>query len=152
MIFPEVKSESWRKRATDAIKGVAKGVGGALKGAWKRLFKGQPDKSDVDNIVDKIIMTPLSHSEGQQMSLGFYLASHEEKLKGLDFSKVNFNKLVNNIYHIYEQLYTQKVCCDNRKEDRDWMAPGVAMVWCVSIVLVHVWLFVLFCLFCCYRG
>ena len=122
MIFSEeVKPESWIQKKVNVLK---------VPFRWiANKFKSQPDKSDVDKI-----MTPLNHSEAQEKSLAFYLASQEDKLKGLDLAGLNFRLLVNNIYHIYEQLYAQKVCCDHLK-DEDWNAPGVAKVYIIRIII-----------------
>ena len=117
MIFPEVKSESFRKSFI-----------GGIKSGWSQftqLFWRQPEKSGQEEVKDSDIeklAKPLAHEEAQARCLDMFSVTHRKKMISLDLSKLNFVILVNNISHIHEQLNRQRLCMDNARSNKERIA------------------------------
>ena len=128
MIFPEVKSESWRKTATDAFKR----IGSTLSQVYQ-FFRRQPEKTERDEVKDSDIeklSKPLPHEDAQAKCLDFFSSTHQQKLKKLDHSK--FVMVVNNFSLIYDQLNRQRLCMGNARSDNERIArylPKVCMLY-----------------------
>ena len=73
------------------------------------------------------VVHPLSHSVGQERALWFYLTPREHMLADLELAKITFSKATNNIFHVYDQLYIQKVCLDD-SQSAPWKADTLPKV------------------------
>ena len=129
MIFPEVKSESFRKSFI-----------GGIKSGWSQftqLFWRQPEKSGQEEVKDSDIeklAKPLAHEEAQARCLDMFSVTHRKKMISLDLSKLNFVILVNNISHIHEQLNRQRLCMDNARSNKERIARLLPKV-CIMCVM-----------------
>ena len=78
--------------------------------------------------------TKLNRKEAQENSLSFFLTEHRStllKFASFAASDFNFAKLVDDIYHIYQQLCNQKTCnYKNHKElyTSPWASPTLTNV------------------------
>lgn len=107
MAFPEEQPKS-----------IFKWIGDAAATAAKKLFSRQ-DGSDV---------SIPSHDLAQRQCLVFFLESYKNVLQNLEFKKVPFIKLVNDICIIFQQLRIQQLCQQNSRSDEKRIADGLPKV------------------------
>lgn len=121
LIFPEAKSETLIKTFSSAVKKVAKGAKDALV-QWLTSTKSDEPSATDDEFKPHIFSSPISHEKGQEQAFLLFITTHDTKLNSLDFSKTNYIKFVNNVNHVFEQCYRQKLCFHDRKIDEERIA------------------------------
>ena len=112
MIFPEEQPESIFKKIGNKMKSV------------KDYFMGS--SSTEANV------KPLPYLLSQEECLHFFLQEKKPLLSQMEYtsvSKLNFEKCVTGIHHIYSQLYSQSTCLDEQEDKEDRIA-NIAKVGC----------------------
>ena len=98
-----------------------------------QFFKSQSESEEPSQPADEELervtfSTPISHDKGQEQAFLRFIETHDHKLKNLDFSRINYTQFMNNISHVFEQCYRQKLCFGDKKYTDERIAPYLPKV------------------------